>query len=97
MFKQSDFLRLIYWHFFFLISLYILTLMKLHELKRLSKSEKLLLVEELWDSIADDTKTPVLTRSQKNLLDEWLKKSEQSSARISWNEIKSNVKKRTSK
>jgi putative addiction module component (TIGR02574 family) len=65
--------------------------MSINELKRLSKSEKLLLVEELWDSIAEDTQLPPLSRSQKKLLNERLEQAKNSTERLTWNEIKNEV------
>lgn len=40
------------------------------EIKKLSKSEKLLLVSELWDDIADSPDDVPLTEEQELLLDE---------------------------
>jgi putative addiction module component (TIGR02574 family) len=40
------------------------------EIRKLSKSEKLLLVSELWDEIADNPEDLPLTEAQERLLDE---------------------------
>ncbi len=36
------------------------------EIKKLSPSEKILIVEEIWDSIAKDNEYPELTEAQRN-------------------------------
>lgn len=40
------------------------------EIKRLSKSEKLLLINDLWDDLSEDLEDSPLTESQIKLLDE---------------------------
>jgi putative addiction module component (TIGR02574 family) len=40
--------------------------------RQLSPDEKVRLVQEFWDQIADDVQRSPLTDSQRQLLDEWL-------------------------
>lgn len=60
-----------------------------NEIKRLSISERILLVEEIWDSIADENESFQLSQAQK----EELEKRSESFAKTkdlgrSWEEIK---------
>lgn len=68
--------------------------MKPVEYKNLSIPERILLVEEIWDSIADEDKGLELTTGQKNLLKERLVeyKKLDKSERKTWEEIKSKAK-----
>ncbi|MBI5472594.1 MAG: addiction module protein [Ignavibacteriae bacterium] len=57
--------------------------------KKLSVAERILLVEDIWDSIAADKETIELTQSQKDELDrrsEWFDKNP--SKGKTWEEIK---------
>jgi len=65
--------------------------MKHIEYKNLSIPERILLVEEIWDSIAKEVPEISLTAGQKNLLKERLVeyKTLDKSKRKNWEEIKS--------
>ncbi len=69
--------------------------MDLLNYKDLSTSEKILLVEEIWDSIAEDK--IALSAQQKELLDERLKSYHNTTKRTSWEAIKKNVRAKKSK
>jgi putative addiction module component (TIGR02574 family) len=64
------------------------------EIKKLSKSEKLLLVSELWDDIADSPDDVRLTEEQERLLDEryehFRKNPEEGEP---WNKVKERIRK----
>ena len=62
--------------------------------KYLSIPERILLVEEIWDSIVDEAPQINLSTGQKNLLQEGLVeyKKLDKSKRKSWSEIKSKAK-----
>lgn len=61
------------------------------EYKSLSVAERIILVEEIWDSIAEDTPT-TLTDAQKQLLEEREKEALAGNvSKKSWEEIKSSV------
>lgn len=64
--------------------------MDLLNYKDLSTSEKVLLVEEIWDSIAEDKLT--LSKAHKALLDERLESLGKTTKRTSWDKIKKNVR-----
>ena len=64
--------------------------MDLLNYKDLSTSEKILLAEEIWDSIADDK--IALSKEQKELLDERLQSYHNTTKRTSWETIKKNVR-----
>ncbi len=64
------------------------------EYKDLSVPEKILLVEDIWDSIAEENADVSLTNAQKKLLEQRLKSYHTSTKRITWNEIKVKVKSR---
>ncbi|MFN8286913.1 MAG: addiction module protein [Chitinophagales bacterium] len=64
--------------------------MDLLNYKDLSTSEKVLLVEEIWDSIAEG-EIPVSKRNKK-LLDERLTELETTTKRTTWEKIKKNVR-----
>ncbi len=66
------------------------------DFKHLSKSEKILLVEEIWDSIQEDTESEKLTVVQKKLIDQRLKSSK-TSAKYTWNQVKAKARKRIGK
>lgn len=63
--------------------------------KELSTSEKVLLVEEIWDSIAEDK--IALTKDQQMLLDERLETLHNSTRRTTWDAIKKNVRNKQTK
>ena len=69
--------------------------MDLQNYKDLSTSEKVLLVEEIWDSIAEDK--IALTKQQKELLNGRLKTYRTSSKRTTWEAIKKNVRAKKAK
>ena len=64
------------------------------EIKKLSKSEKLLLVSELWDDIADSPEEVLLSEAQERLLDEryeqFRKDPEEGKP---WSEVKERIRK----
>lgn len=68
--------------------------MKQADYKNLSIPERILLVEEIWDSIAAEAPNIELTPGQKNLLKERLVeyKKLDKSERKSWTEIKEKAK-----
>ena len=63
--------------------------------KALSTSEKILLVEEIWDSIAEDTLA--LSQQHKKLLDDRLTTFQDSTKRTTWDKIKKTVRAKKSK
>jgi putative addiction module component (TIGR02574 family) len=59
------------------------------EIEKLKKSEKLLLVEALWDSIASEPEDVPLPEHHKSVLDERLKTLDEDTAKgMSWDEFK---------
>ncbi len=68
--------------------------MKPEEYKNLSIPERILLVEEIWDSIAAEAPDIELNAGQKNILKERLVeyKKLDKSERKSWDEIKAKAK-----
>jgi len=67
----------------------------LKQINALSLSEKILLVEEIWDSIAKENESFEMTQSQKDELDRRLKSYENNPLQgRSWEEIKSEFLKR---
>lgn len=69
--------------------------MDLQNYKNLSTSEKVLLVEEIWDSIAEDK--IALTKEHKELLDERLSILKNTTKRTTWEKIKKNVRAKKAK
>jgi len=62
------------------------------EIEKLKKSEKLLLVEALWDSIASEPEDVPLPEHHKSVLDERLKTLDEDTAKgMSWDEFKKNA------
>jgi putative addiction module component (TIGR02574 family) len=60
------------------------------EAKKLPVDERIALVEEIWDSIAEDNGCFELTEAQKQELDRRIQSSQQNpQARRSWEDIKS--------
>jgi putative addiction module component (TIGR02574 family) len=64
--------------------------MDLLNYKDLSTAEKILLVEEIWDSISDDK--IALTKQQKDVLNDRLETYNTTQKRTTWDSIKKNVK-----
>lgn len=64
--------------------------MDLVNYKNLSTSEKILLVEEIWDSIAEDKN--LLCKNTKKILNSRLLSSKKSTKRVSWEEVKKGVR-----
>lgn len=61
------------------------------QIEKLNKSEKLLLVEALWDSIASEPDDVPLPEHHRTVLDERLKTLEQDTEQgVSWDEFKKN-------
>ena len=63
------------------------------DIQELSQSERILLAEKLWDSVADNQDTLEVTASQKKILEERLaayKKSPNEGS--SWEEVKNEMK-----
>ena len=61
------------------------------QIEKLNKSEKLLLVEALWDSIASEPEDVPLPEHHKSVLDERLKTLDEDTEKgISWNEFRKN-------
>lgn len=69
--------------------------MDLQNYRELSTSEKVLLVEEIWDSIAEDK--IALTKQQKEILDDRLNTYKNTSKRTTWETIKKNVRAKKAK
>lgn len=68
------------------------TPISLDEIRRLSIAERIGLVEDIWDTIADDTDVDVLTESQRNELDARLARYRQGgSVGTDWETIKSRL------
>jgi putative addiction module component (TIGR02574 family) len=62
---------------------------------KLSKSERILLVEQIWDSIASEQDAPELTDAQKKELDYRLDSLERNGSRGStWTEVKKRIRQR---
>ena len=65
---------------------------KSQEMKKLSVAERILLVEEIWDSIAAEQESLEVTEAQKRELDRRLKAYDKSPADgYSWDEVKRRV------
>jgi putative addiction module component (TIGR02574 family) len=64
----------------------------LDEIRRLSVAERILLVESIWDTTADDTDVETLTQAQRNELDARLSRYQQgASSGTDWEEIKARL------
>lgn len=62
-----------------------------NQIEKLNKSEKLLLVEALWDSIASDPEDVPLPEHHKTVLDERLKTLDEDTKKgVSWNKFRKN-------
>ncbi len=67
----------------------------IHEITRLSTPEKILLVEDLWDSIASDESAVPVPQSHKEELDRRLKRHESTPGNLlSLEELRTRVEKR---
>ena len=55
------------------------------------------MVEEIWDSIADENANVKLTSEHKSLLEQRLKSYNQTKKRITWDAIKKRIKSRRRK
>lgn len=62
------------------------------EYKHLSVSDRISMVEEIWDSIADENADVKLTLEHKNLLEQRLKSYNQTKKRTTWDAIKKRIK-----
>ncbi|MGQ3683560.1 MAG: addiction module protein [Candidatus Loosdrechtia sp.] len=68
---------------------------KIPELKRLSNTEKLLLINELWDSLSLQEDALPVPESHKKILDERLRDHEANPEQGStWKEVKSRILKK---
>lgn len=68
------------------------TPVSLDEIRRLSVAERIGLVEDIWDTIADDTDVDVLTEAQRTELDARLARYRQgTSAGVDWEDIKARL------
>ena len=72
---------------------------RLNDILQLSISERILLVETIWDSIANDATASIpLTKEQKNLLDkELIAYAKSPSEGSSWEKVKSRIYKKKKK
>lgn len=66
--------------------------MSIDEIKQLDVTERILLVEEIWDSIANEQENVGLSAYEKEVLDVRLASLEQdSNMLLSWDEIKHKI------
>ena len=67
--------------------------MNIDKIKKLDITERIMLVEDIWDSIAKEQDSVTLSEYEKKVLDERLKSHEKNpSDLISWDDIKSKLK-----
>lgn len=67
--------------------------MSIDEIKMLDISERIILVEEIWDSIAKEQDNVGLSEYEKNVLDKRLSSLENNfDALISWDEMKDKIR-----
>ncbi|HIP61133.1 MAG TPA: hypothetical protein EYG98_01095 [Sulfurovum sp.] len=67
--------------------------MSIDEIKMLDISERIMLVEEIWDSIANEQDSVGLSEYEKSILDERLLSLESNAENlISWDEMKSKIR-----
>ena len=67
--------------------------MSIDEIKMLDITERIILVEEIWDSIAKEQDSLALSDYEKKVLDERLASLENDPTNLlSWNEIKKRVR-----
>ena len=65
----------------------------LAEIQKLTVAERIQLVEDIWDTIADEPESLALTDAQKQELDRRLKAYHQNpEAGITWEELKAKIK-----
>lgn len=63
------------------------------DIQELSQSERILLAEELWDSVADNQDSLEITGTQKKVLEERLKAYKRSpNEGLSWEEVKKEMR-----
>jgi putative addiction module component (TIGR02574 family) len=61
------------------------------QIQKLDTNEKLVLVEEIWDSIISEPHRVPLTQHQKSILDERLKTLDEDTKKgVSWDEFRKN-------
>ena len=64
----------------------------LETFRKLSSSEKIRLIQELWDEIAEEAARLPLTESQRRLLDERIQQHEQNPADVEpWEKVKKDI------
>lgn len=64
-----------------------------NDIAKLSLAERIQLVEEIWDSIADEVAAMPLSEEQKNLLDERIAELETRAGNLStWKEAKERIR-----
>ena len=67
--------------------------MSIDEIKLLDISERIILVEEIWDSIAEEQENLALSEYEKKILDKRLASLKENPKKlISWSEIKSKIR-----
>ncbi|RLA63143.1 MAG: hypothetical protein DRQ78_07210 [Epsilonproteobacteria bacterium] len=67
--------------------------MSIDEIKMLDITERIILVEEIWDSIAQEQDNIVLTEYEKQVLDQRLATLDANSdTLLSWDEMKSKIR-----
>jgi len=67
--------------------------MSIDEIKQLDITERILLVEEIWDSIAKEQKSVGLSEYEKDVLDTRLASLEENpNTLMSWDEIKTKIR-----
>ncbi len=67
--------------------------MSIDEIKQLDVTERILLVEEIWDSIANEQENVGLTAYEKEVLDHRLASLEKDTdTLLSWDEIKHKIR-----
>ena len=67
--------------------------MSIDEIKQLDITERILLVEEIWDSIAQEQEQVSLSEYEKKVLDERLASLEDNTDKlVSWDALKSKIR-----
>ena len=67
--------------------------MSIDEIKQLDITERIILVEEIWDSIAKEQDSVGLSEYEKSILDERLTSLESNSTNLmSWDEMKAKIR-----
>ena len=68
--------------------------MSIDEIKMLDITERIILVEEIWDSIAKEQDSLGLSEYEKNILDDRLLSLESNTGNLmSWDEMKAKIRK----